>query len=85
MKHFIAFDTLSKCNINYVLSTDTFSCHYFLQVAECIHIEYDNRQVIFLAHAGCGEVHHLQTAAQDFVIGNIVKLGCRGVFFRVAV
>jgi hypothetical protein len=37
---------------------DVFTAHYFLQVANGIHIEYDDRQFVFLAHASCGQVHH---------------------------
>ena len=62
---------------------DIFTGNDLLQVAHGIHVEDDDGQVVFLAHAGGGEVHHLQPACQHFVVRDIVKLLGGRVFFGV--
>jgi len=38
---------------------DVFAGHDFLQVAHCIHIEYNDGEFVFFAHAGSGQIHYL--------------------------
>lgn len=38
-------------------STDVFAVHYLFQVADNVHIEYVYRQIVFLAHGRCREIH----------------------------
>lgn len=54
------------------------------QVTYCVHVENDNGQVVFLAHAGCCKIHYFQTALQYLIVGDIVKFRSSGVFFRIS-
>ena len=54
--------------------TDVFTAHHLLQVAYSVHVEYDNRKLVFLAHASSGQVHHLEATAQYFVVSDVVEL-----------
>ena len=60
-----------------------FSLHYLLQIAYNIHIEHIDGQIVFLAHGGGGEVHYLESASVNLVVGNLFKLGGGGVFLWV--
>ena len=40
--------------------TDVIATHHFLQVAHGVHVEHNDRELVFLAHAGSGQVHHLE-------------------------
>ena len=60
-----------------------FSGNYLLQVAHGVHVEDDDGQIVFLAHAGGGEIHHAQVAAEHLVIGDVGELRGCGVFLRV--
>ena len=44
---------------------DVFAVDDLLEVAHGIHIKDDDGQVVFLTHAGGGEVHHLPGLFQD--------------------
>lgn len=55
------------------------------QVTYCVHVENDNGQVVFLAHAGCCKIHYFQTALQYLIVGDIVKFRSSGVFSGSAV
>ena len=60
-----------------------FALHHFLQIAYGVHVKDNNGQVVLLAHAGSCKVHDFQTAFQHFVVGNVVELLGRRVFFRI--
>ena len=53
-----------------------FALHYFLQVAYGVHVEDDDGQVVFLAHAGSRKVHDFQAAFQHFVVSDVVEFRC---------
>ena len=61
-----------------------FTGHYFFQIAHCVHVENDNGQVVFLAHAGCCKIHYFQTALQYLIVGDIVKFRSSGVLFGIS-
>ena len=63
---------------------DFLACHHLLEVAYDVHVEDIDGQIIVLTHADGGEVHHLQTSREDFLVGNIRELGGSGVFLRVS-
>ena len=57
--------------------------HDALQVAYDIHVEDIDGQVVVLAHADSGQVHHLQIAGQHLGIGDVGELRCCGILFWV--
>ena len=63
--------------------TNFFSADYFFQISCCIHIEYYNREIIFLAHASSCKVHHLQTTFQHFIISDIIEFCSSRIFFNI--
>ena len=62
---------------------DGFAVDDFAQVAILVHIEDIDGQVVVLAHADGGEVHHFQTAAEHFFVSDFVELHGGRVFLRV--
>ncbi len=60
-----------------------FALHDALEVSDGVHVEDDDGEVVLLAHAGGGEVHDLEAAAQHFVVGDVGELGGCGVFLGV--
>ena len=57
--------------------------HDALQVAYDIHVEDIDGQIVILAHADSGQVHHLQIAGQHLGIGDVGELRCCGILFWV--
>ena len=53
------------------------------QVADDVHIEDVNRQVVVLTHADGREVHHLEVAGEHLGIGDVGELRGGRVFFGV--
>ena len=58
---------------------------HFLQITYGVHVEDDDGQVVFLAHASSRKVHDFQAAFQYFVVSDVVEFRCRRVFLRSAV
>ena len=57
--------------------------HHTFKVANDVHVEYIDGQVVLFAHCGCGEVHYLEAAADNLVVADVVEFyGC-GVFLGV--
>ena len=48
-----------------------------------VHVEDIDRHAVFFAHHGGGLVHHFQSAADHFVVGDLGELGGGGVFLGV--
>ena len=73
--HFIEFYVyISNVRLRMYQCTDVFTAHHFLQVAYSVHIEHDNRKLVFLAHASSSQVHYLETTSQNFVVSDVVEL-----------
>ena len=63
--------------------TDSLSRHHLGEIAIDIHVEDIDGKIVLLTHRGGREVHDLQAAGIDLVVGDVVKLrGCR-VFLGV--
>src|SRR5580704_8188519 len=54
--------------------TDLFAKHDTPDVPRLVHVENDHRQVVVLAEAHGGKIHHLEPLPQDFHVGNLVVL-----------
>ena len=52
-----------------------FALDYLLQITQNIHVEHIDGQVILHAHGSGSDIHHLQTALDDLLIGDVVELG----------
>ena len=64
-------------------SSDVFAVYNLFEVANDVHVEDIDWQIVLLAHCGCREVHNLQALVVDFIVGDVVELGSRRVFFWV--
>ena len=51
-------------------STDFLTCDNLLEVAEDIHVEYIDREVVLHAHCGSCDVHNL-----EILVNNSMKIG----------
>ena len=65
------------------VSTDIFALHHLLEVTHDVHVEDVDGEVVLLAHGGGGEVHHLESAGVDLVVGDLGELGGGGVLLGV--
>src|SRR5688572_27834210 len=63
--------------------TDLIAIQQLLQVAFLVHIEYDDRQVVFFAKRESGHVHYIQVFFENFLEGNVGVAGRSRVFFRI--
>jgi len=62
---------------------DGFAFQYTAQVAEHIHIEDIDGEMILAAHGGRRDVHHFQSTLQHFVVSDFVEFRSRGIFLRI--
>ena len=53
----------------------------FHEVARLVHVEDNDRQLVVLAKGGGSEVHHLELAVVDLVVGDLVEL--RGSIYLI--
>jgi len=65
------------------VGADIFAFHHLLEVAHNVHVEDVDGEVVLLAHGGGGEVHHLESAGVDLVVGDLGELGGGGVLLGV--
>ena len=65
------------------ISAYVFSIQYSGEIANGVHVENVDRQVVVLCHGYGAEVHHSQSSTKHFVIAYLVELSCRGVFLRI--
>ena len=60
-----------------------FAVDDFFEVAVLIHVKDIDGQSVLFRHRGGGEVHDLETAADDFVIGDLGEFRGSRVFLRI--
>ena len=65
------------------VGADGFALEHAAQVAGHVHVEDVDGEVVFATHGGGRHVHHFQTAAQHFIVGDLVELRGGGVFFGI--
>ena len=63
--------------------TDRLTIHNLLKVANNVHVEHVDRQVVLLAHCCCCEVHNLKATSINLVVCYVGKLGCCWVLLWV--
>ncbi len=62
---------------------DFFAVDDFLEIADHIHVEDIDWQVVVIAHADGGEVHDLKASVEHFLVGYVGELRGCWVFLRV--
>ena len=60
-----------------------FAVDDFFEVAVLIHVKDIDGQTVLFRHGGSGEIHDLETAADDFVIGDLGEFRGSRVFLRI--
>ena len=63
--------------------SDIFTTHHLFQVTIGIHVEDNDRKIVFLTHRGGCQVHHFETARIDLVVCEFRELGGRRILFRI--
>ena len=77
----IASEDVSECRVSVVDErSDVFAVHDLLEVADDVHVEDVDGEVVLLAHRCGGEVHDFQSAGVDLVVGDVGEL-CGGRIF----
>ena len=62
---------------------DGLAGHDLVEVAVHVHVEDVDGQLVVAGHDGGSHVHDLEAAVVDLVVGDAVKLGCRGILLGV--
>ena len=55
------------------VGADGLAIEHFLQVAYHIHVEDVDGQVVVVAHHHGREIHHLQVALQNLLVGDVIE------------
>lgn len=63
--------------------SDVFAVHDLLEVADDVHVEDVDGEVVLLAHRRGGEVHDFQSAGVDLVVGDVGELRGGRIFLGV--
>ena len=66
------------------IRTDVLPVDNPFQISFHVHIEDINRQVVFVTHGYCREVHNLQSACQNLIVGDVIELCSIRIFFRIS-